>query len=182
MVNVGKLVDQTSRLANMVILTFFILENLKYFWGVDVIKAIREAPPFDYKAIVAQYPWLFFGLSTALAVLVMVDQTVLSRFYRGVLMPPIHYAAAISITMLALSITLMIFLRDTPLFWFYLYFSAVPVLALVHIMLIRVGIFQEIKEPWVEEGPPVRVEELVKSQTIYPLYYQHSIRSRRVVR
>jgi hypothetical protein len=44
MVNVGKLVDQTSRLANMVILTFFILENLKYFWGGRRYKGDKGGP------------------------------------------------------------------------------------------------------------------------------------------
>ncbi len=181
MVEVGKLVDQASRLANMIILTFFLLENIRQFFGIDVIRAIREAPPFDYKAIVAQYPWLFFGLSTGLAILVMVDQTILSRFYRGVVMPPVRYAAAISIAILAISLTLIIFLRDTPLFWYYVYFAAIPALALIHIMLIRAGILSEISAQWPEETVPFSKTELVKKQTIYP-HAGHERERRRVLR
>jgi hypothetical protein len=184
-VNVGQLVDRSARLVNTVVLVFFILENIKYFTGVDIIESIRKAPPFDYRAIVAQYPWLFNTLSLSLAFLVMADQVVLSRVYRGRVMPPTGYAAAISGAILGISLTLIIFLRDTPLLWYYVYFAAIPAFALLHLLLIRSGLLSEIREPVLGEELVPRAEELVgrgpaSAQSIYPA--PHPVSRRRVIR
>jgi hypothetical protein len=154
---VGRTVEWSFRGLNLVILIFLFLDSFRYFFGVDIVKSITEAPPFDYKAIVAQYPGLFFGLTMSLFFLAMLDQTVVSRFYRGRILPPTGYALAINLAIFALSITLIVFLRDTPML-------------VSLISLIRIGVLSEIKGELSETFEMVRPEWLVeRQQALYPM-------------
>jgi hypothetical protein len=178
---VGRALEWSFRGLNLIILIFLFLDSFRYFFGIDIVKSITEAPPFDYKAIVAQYPGLFFGLTMTLFVLVMLDQTIVSRFYRGRILPPTGYALAINLATFALAITLIVFLRDAPMVGGLIWFAALSGIALVHIALIRIGALSEIKGELSEAGEEIRPEELIKRQTIYPAEtYLH--RGRRVLR
>jgi hypothetical protein len=161
---VGRIVERSFRGVNLVILIFLFLDSFKYFFGVDIVKSVTEAPPFDYKAVVAQYPGLFFGLTMALFVLVMLDQTVVSRFYRGRILPPTGYALAINLATFALATTLIVFLRDTPMLGGLVWFAALSGIALVHIALIRIGVLPEIKGELPEAFEMIRPEELIERQ------------------
>jgi hypothetical protein len=178
---VGRTVEWSFRGLNLIVLIFLFLDSFRYFFGVDIVKSITEAPPFDYKAIVAQYPGLFFGLTMSLFFLAMLDQTVVSRFYRGRILPPTGYALAINLAIFALSITLIVFLRDTPMLFSLMWFAAVSGIALVHIALIRIGVLSEIKEELPETFVTVRPEWLIeRQQALYPM--AGSLRRRRALR
>jgi hypothetical protein len=167
---IGRTVEWSFRGLNLIILVFLFLDSFKYFFGVDIVKSVTEAPPFDYKAIVAQYPGLFFGLTMSLFFLAMLDQTVVSRFYRGRILPPTGYALAINLAIFALATTLIVFLRDTPMLVSLIWFAAVSGIALVHIALIRIGALPEIKGELPETFEMIRPEQLIeRQQALYPM-------------
>jgi hypothetical protein len=167
---VGRIVERSFRGANLLILVFLFLDSFRYFFGVDIVKSVTEAPPFDYKAVVAQYPGLFFGLTMSLFFLVMLDQTVVSRFYRGRILPPTGYALAINLAIFALATVLIVFLRDTPMLFSLIWFAALSGIALVHIALIRIGVVQEIRGELPETSETIRPEWLIeRQQALYPM-------------
>jgi len=167
---VGRIVERSFRGANLIILIFLFLDSFRYFFGVDIVKSVTEAPPFDYKAVVAQYPGLFFGLTMVLFVLAMLDQTLVSRFYRGRILPPTGYALAINLATFALATTLIVFLRDTPMLGSLMWFAVLSGIALVHIALIRIGALPEIKGELPETFEVIRPEQLIeRQQAIYPM-------------
>jgi hypothetical protein len=178
---VGRTVEWSFRGLNLAILVFLFLDSFRYFFGVDIVKSVTEAPPFDYKAVVAQYPGLFFGLTMSLFFLVMLDQTVVSRFYKGRILPPTGYALAINLAIFALATTLIVFLRDTPMLFSLMWFAALSGIALVHIALIRIGVLSEIRGELPETSEMVRPEWLIeRQQALYPM--AGSPRRRRALR
>lgn len=157
-----RVVDRAAALLQSVVLLWYMLESIKFVTGVDVVKAITEAPPFDPRKVVAEYPWLFNGLVLALGAVAMIDQALVAQRFSGRPVPPPQYGFVVSLALASLSITLFIFLRWTTLGLFYVYFAVLGVLGAVGSLLTMRGMIPELMRA--PPSPVVAPEQLVRRE------------------
>ena len=132
-------------MVNFLVYAWYTIETINWITGVNVIELIKAPPPEVFEAIAKQYPEIFQGLSLGVLILVWVDQYAVNVLYKDRVIPPPKYVLASSMALFSLSFTLFLFLRNTPLWPFYLYFMIISALAMAYSIALLTGQMKEIQ-------------------------------------
>jgi len=144
MVSKRQIVEVAVSLANTVVYVYYALATISWFTGIDIMKVITFPPIEKLEEIFRQYSHVFNALNLGLLAVITIDQVAVGMVFRERGMPPPKYIFASSATIFSLSLILFLFMRHTPLWYFYLYFLVVSALAMVHSASILSGRMREI--------------------------------------
>lgn len=183
MVSTRHIIELTLNLVNLLVYVLYGIAVITWITGIDITKVITIPPVEVIENILKQYPEVFNALSLGLLAIVTIDQIAVGMIFRQRGIPPPRYVFASSLATFSISTVLLIFMRGTPLWPFFIYFIIVSALALIHSLAILTGKMKEIlpKPPQAQalfQDEFLDSWEWLGSENIYP----EPRRKRRVLR